>query len=99
MTMTMTVATIAMEVSAGAPRQLEFSLESDEATAVVRRRSKFAPDQVDEVVTIEHDRGRLQRVNWNEDWRQRLAPTIRTELIGRVLRLLKEQHRQTGPET
>jgi hypothetical protein len=97
--MTTTVAAIEMKVSGAAQHRLKFSVEFDATTAVVRRRPKPSPDQVDEVVAIEHDRGRLQRVNWNEGARRSLAPTIRTELIGRVLQLLKEQLRPNGPET
>ncbi|WP_199040042.1 hypothetical protein [Glycomyces salinus] len=97
--MTMTVANVEVEISASAQRTLAFAVEFDETTAVVRYRSSFVVSETDEVLTIQHERGQLRQVTWNEHWRRYLVATIRTKLVGRVLELLKSHHRKSTPDS
>lgn len=68
--MTMTVATVEVEISGNPERRLSFAVELDDTNAVVRYRSKFWVSEADIVLWISHERGHIREVRWAEHWRR-----------------------------
>jgi hypothetical protein len=95
---TVTVVQFDILVSQVPERKLPFSVELDEANAVVRYRAKLWTSDADIVLWMTHERGRIREVRWVEYWQRMWAPNIRIQLIGRVQQLLIKQSQESAPD-